>query len=262
MKTIVISSNKGGSNKTTTALALADVLCELSYNTLFMDLDLQCNSTDVYKAKIKDEYTIFDVILAEEKTDINKAIQHNEVKGVRKDIIAGDPLVKKSDVILNTDSIGGAYRLRTAIKTLEQDKYDFLIIDTSPAINPILYNALIIADYVITPVTADRFSIAGISNLSSVFSQIKEVNDKFSYLGILMTKYHNNRTLDKAVLNSLITTADNMGTRVFDTKIRECDKVRQAQSLRKPLYEYARNCTSARDYWNFTEELLNIIGDK
>ena len=53
MKVYVIANQKGGIGKTTTATALASILAERGYRTLFIDADKQGNSSDTYRAEIE-----------------------------------------------------------------------------------------------------------------------------------------------------------------------------------------------------------------
>ena len=78
MKTYVIANQKGGIGKTTTATALATILLEKGHKTLLIDADMQCNSTDTYRAKYEGEATIYDVLF--DTDEISDAIQHTEVR--------------------------------------------------------------------------------------------------------------------------------------------------------------------------------------
>ena len=52
--------------------------------------------------------------------------------------------------------------------------------------------------------------------------------------------------------------AEEMGTILFQTTIRECTKTKEAQAKREPLIKYAPKCTTARDYESFVDELLEV----
>ena len=160
MKTFVIANQKGGIGKTTTATALASILTQKGHPTLLIDGDHQANSTDTYRAVIDDQETLFDVILENDanRVPIQQAIQHTEYG----DIVAADPQVRNADEILH-GSFDGVFRLKDALDDLSG--YDYVIIDTHPDINAILHSALIAADEVIIPLTTDRYSLQGISQL-------------------------------------------------------------------------------------------------
>ena len=50
-----------------------------------------------------------------------------------------------------------------------------------------------------------------------------------------------------------------MNTKVFSTRIRESVKCQEAQTLRMSIFDYAPSCTTAIDYKELTEEILNDL---
>jgi len=53
--------------------------------------------------------------------------------------------------------------------------------------------------------------------------------------------------------------AEQMGTLVFKSAIREAIAVKEAQVMHKSIFEYAPKSKSAEDYMNFIEEFLGVI---
>ena len=148
-KVIICASQKGGVGKTSTATALASIFAQRGYRTLIIDCDQQCNTTDTYRAETEGVATIYDVLLDESRISISEAIQHTECG----EILAGDSLLRQADEKLK-GCVDGLYRMADALEKCGE--YDYIFIDTAPAMNSILHNCLIAADEVIIPVTADR----------------------------------------------------------------------------------------------------------
>ena len=251
MQVICIANQKGGIGKTTTATALASILEEKGYKTLLIDADPQGNSTDTYRAISKDTATLYDVVLdREDPLPIMDAIQHTEIG----DIVASDPELKTADTSLPND--GDEYFiLQEALEKLEG--YEYVVIDTAPADNKLLKNCLIASDKVVIPITADRYAIQGLSDLNKTLVKIKKRNNpKLEIAGLLLVKYKGRQKLAQEVKTSLDDIASMMGTKVFETTIRESTNAQKAQATRTTLIKYAPNCTTAEDYKAFTEELL------
>ena len=250
MKTFILANQKGGVGKSTTAVNIATILKNKGKQVLLIDADPQGNSTDSFKAKIKDVPTLYDVILDDERIPIAEAIQKLELG----DFIASDPLLTKADSILLND-VEGIYRFQDALINLSG--YDFVIIDTAPSMNSLLHSCLIAADRVIIPVTADRYAIQGLYQLNDTINAVKRrQNNKLKISGLLLTKYSERRLLDKEVKETLEKTVKEMNTKLFSTTIRESVKVKEAQALRCSLMNYAPEATTAQDYKNFVDELL------
>ncbi len=248
-KVITVANAKGGVGKSSSSTALAAILTERGYRTLLIDCDTQCNSTDTYRAMTEGVATIYDVLLDESRIGISEAIQHTECG----DILAGDSLLCQADEKLK-GSVDGLYRLADALEGCED--YDYIIIDTAPAMNSILHNCLIAADEVIIPVTADRYALQGLSQLFETIKAIrKRQNPKLTVAGLLLTKYNGRANLSREVRASLEDIASQMNTRIFDTAIRECIKVKEAQARKQTLIAYAPKCTAAEDYNRLADEI-------
>ena len=249
MTVFVVANQKGGIGKTTTATNLAGILAKKG-QTLLIDADPQGNSTSTYGAEIEDVATLFDVMIDSEKHPINEAIQ----KMPNGDIVASDPLLSKAEKMLDGD-VEGFYRLKDALDEL--DGYEYVVIDTAPSLNVILYNCLIAADQVIIPVTADAYAMQGIVQLYETIMAVKRrQNPTLNVAGLLLIKYSGRSNLEKSTREEIEKQAQEMGTRLFKTSIRECVKTKEAQEKKKLLIDYAPNCNTLIDYLSFVDELL------
>ena len=248
--TYVIANQKGGIGKTTTATTLAGVLGKKG-KTLLIDADPQGNSTSTYQAVIEDQATLYDVMVDSDALPIEDAIQHMETG----DIVASDPLLAKAGKLLD-GNVEGLYRLQDALDVL--DGYDYIVIDTAPSLDVVLYNCLIAADQVIIPVTADAYAMQGLSKLNDTIKAVQtRQNPKLQIAGLLLVKYGGRSKLEKNVREEITDVANQIGTKLFATAIRECVKTKEAQMNKKLLIDYAPNCTTMQDYCAFVEELLD-----
>ena len=247
--TFVVANQKGGIGKTTTATTLAGILGKRA-KTLLIDADPQGNSTSTYQAQVEDVATLYDVIVDSDRLPLAEAIQHMP----NGDIVASDPLLTKAEKILDGD-IEGLYRLKDAIDDF--DGYEYIVIDTAPSLNVILYNCLIAADRVIIPVTADAYSLQGLNQLCETIRAVqRRQNPKLEIAGLLLVKFSGRSNLEKKTREELREVADKIGTRLFDTSIRECVKTKEAQEQKRLLIDYAPKCNTMIDYLAFVDELL------
>lgn len=247
--TFVVANQKGGIGKTTTATTLAGILNKKG-KTLLIDADPQCNSTATFEAKIEDQATLYDVMVDAERLPLEDAVQ----KMPNGDIVASDPLLSKAEKMLDGD-VEGLYRLKDAVDEL--DGYKYIVIDTAPSLNVILYNCLIAANEVIIPVTADAYSMQGLRQLCDTIKAVqRRQNPGLKIAGLLLVKFAGRSNLEKQVQAELEQIAAEMGTKLFKTYIRECVKTKEAQTKKKLLPDYAPNCTTMQDYEAFSKELI------
>ncbi len=247
---IAVANQKGGVGKTTTSICLAQELKRRGFRVLLIDTDPQRNASTFYDAKIEDECTLADILCGDYKA--KECIQHTE-KG---DIIPSDDGLKDAENMIKADEIRFAH-LKRSCKEIEDD-YDYVIIDTPPAIGVLLKNVLAYADELIVPIQESGWSLEGIMDFADAISLAQDTtNPNLKILGLLtvMSKERTNKAARIAELSSKI--AAQLHTYVFQTKIRE--SVKCAEALTEyaiPLHIYAPKCTTQLDYEAFVDELL------
>jgi chromosome partitioning protein len=249
MNIISVSTQKGGVGKTTTAQALAQGLARKGYRVLMVDLDgQQAGLTSVMGASISGR-TAYDVLKGE--CPIMDAIQHTP----QGDIIARSPKLEGLETEIRARKED---RLRIAMEGLEG--YDWVIIDTPPASGVLVDNALTAADGVIIPTMADVMGLYSLEQFVKTVSDIRQyTNPSLRILGILITRYNSRGTITRQIVETLEARAENLGTRVYKSRIRECIAIREDQASQSNLYSRGSKYNSVADYSAFVDEVLEQI---
>lgn len=247
MKVITIINQKGGVAKTTTSQNLSYSLVKKGYKVLAIDLDSQQNLSYITKAS-NNYKSIFEVLSND--ADINEVIQPID----NLDFIRASEKLSIIDTVLF--KTGKEYKLKEKIAKIK-NKYDYIIIDTAPALNILTINALVASNEIVITALADILSLQGITNLIETIEPIKQYcNNSLQIKGILLTKYNDRLSLNKELLQSFESVAKTNNTKIFKTKIRESIAVRESQANRQPIIYYAKNNNASIDYDNFTKEFL------
>lgn len=243
---IAIVNRRGGVGKTATAHAIGAGLSLRGYKTLYVDLDSQCNLTyDVGAAPAP--LTSMEVLTGTAPAE--KAIQH--VQGG--DIIPASPSLAVADTAIG--GTGKEYRLKEALEPI-QEEYDYIILDTPPALGVLTVNALTACNSVIIPAQAEIHSIQGIGLLYETIRAVKKyTNPALNVKGILITRYNGRAVLSRDMRSNLEETAKELGTRVFDTPIRECTAIKEAQATQSNIYTYAPRSNATADYTALIDEI-------
>ena len=249
MEVIAIATQKGGTGKTTTAHALGAGLIWRANRVLFIDLDPQGNLSYILRADM-DGATSYEVLTGQ--ATAKEAIQHKPGG----DIIPASPALSGANLEVN--KTGKEYRLREALEPIRND-YDYIVIDTPPALSILTVSALTASDSVIVPAQADIFSLQGISQLYDTIQAIQQhSNPSLSIKGILLTRHNTRAILSRDLTQVMSNMAQQMGTRVYDSVIREGIAIKEAQASQQDIYSYAPRANPTRDYIAFIDELLGI----
>lgn len=253
MQVITIATQKGGTGKTTTAAALASCIRRKGRRVLLIDLDQQRNLSRMLEA---DTTTAGKTSLALllQAADARQVIQRTK----QGDIIAAGKNLQAADIALK-EITGKEYHLKEALSGLEKD-YDFVVIDCPPALGVVTVNALTAADIVILPAEAAGFSMDGMDDITETIGQVKKYcNKRLKIGGILLTRYDANSNLSKSMINIAKKQAAKIGTKLYKSTIRNSVRVREAQFLKRDLFDHAADSNPAADYEAFTDELLQDI---
>jgi chromosome partitioning protein len=260
-------NQKGGVSKSTTSESLADGLTLKGYRTLLIDLDPQGSASltaGAYPAHLTTYEMLTKQCNAQEATQQRTQEQVQEVMhevkrryiqiDTRADIMAASPNLVKIDIELI--GVGKEYRLREQLKPLLV-KYNYIVIDTPPALGLLTINALTASNYVIIPSQADVYSMQGINQLAETVEAVREyTNPDLKLAGILLTRHNARSILTRDMSEAASATASKIGTFLYKTVIRESVIVKEAQAQRLSIYEYAPKSNPAIDYGAFVEEFL------
>lgn len=248
-KVISISNQKGGVGKTTTTCSLAAGLKKKGFRVLAVDLDPQGNLGFSVGADTETSATIYDVLKGEIRTQF--AIQKLSCM----DVIISSILL--SGIELEFTNTGREFLLKEALRPVE-DLYDYILLDTPPALGILTINAFTASDTIIVPMLSDIFSLQGIAQLYETVERVKTYcNPNLCIGGILLTRFNPRTLLSREIRGTAELIARDLNIRLFDTFIRTSVAASEAQSVQKSIFDYAPENNIAQDYRAFIDELLS-----
>ena len=247
-RTIAITNQKGGVGKTTTVLSLIGALHERGERVLGVDLDPQGSLGFSAGLDIENIVTVDEVFKG--RHTVEEAIAETRVG----DILPSNILLSTAELELNMP--GREFLLRDALRKVEEN-YDYIIIDTPPALNVLTFNAYVAAQQLIIPMAPEILSLLGISQIRDTVETVRRYyNPELEVLGILLNRYSSHLILNREVEEMALDIAKKLGTRVFRNKIRTGVAVAESPAHGESVVTYAPGSKPALDFQSLLNEIL------
>lgn len=182
MKTLVTAIQKGGVGKTSTVVHLAFYFEELGLRVAVIDTDVQGNAS----------YT-----LNQFKSGFSTSqIFNGDMTGLKNalDAFGSEPgvfLVEADAGLADMEKRSlsdAAKKFNESIKIISSYNFDICIVDTPPSLGVSMASSLYSADYVLSPVELETYSMQGIKKMVATIASVRQTNKKLKFLGMLPSK--------------------------------------------------------------------------
>lgn len=252
---IAVANQKGGVGKTTTAINLATALAAIKKKILIIDLDPQGNaSTGLGVSKDARSRNIYHVVM--EQIRLSEAIQPTDIPGL--DIVPSGIDLSGAEIEL-VDVDEREFSLRRALVNIigpsgKDSFYDYVLIDSPPALGLLTINALVAAHAVLVPLQCEFFALEGISHLIKSIERIRKgFNPDLELQGIVLTMFDKRNNLSDQVAADV---REYFGEKVYKTVIPRNVKVSEAPSYGRPVLVYDMTCAGSQAYLHLAGEVI------
>ena len=267
---ISVLNFKGGVGKTTTAITLARGLARKGYKTLVLDLDHQGNATSGLGIDKNEE--IFTLLELHDEVFKKKkpfdAVFELMVQEIRENLflLGGNVKIHAANNALASESVGRERQLARLFSNLKG--YDVCVIDCHADSSEITTNTMILADYLLIPLTLDQWGYDGLSDVLTRLSSYREILGedavKIKVIGFLPTKVKLTTGADGVKKDQLLVA---QGVRqaleeqfpdMLLPDIRFSADIEKAQVNQQTIFDYENfnfKSNAAKDYWALVENL-------
>ena len=244
---IIFALQKGGVGKTSSTVAVAEVMAAAGYKVLVVDFDSQGNATKMMTRESIYKYSGRTIMEAIKEGDADPYIL-NVKPGL--DLIPAEDKLALFPQHIYTNNIKAPYAVLKRVLEPIEGRYDFVFVDVGPTLGDNMINAIVYADRVYIPMDTGDFS------MDAMVRFIKFVNDarekrftKAEIGGIFLTMRDGRSTKYEREISEGLREA--YGDLVLKTEIHRRVKIKEMSSEGVDVVAPAME-----DYIDLTEEIL------
>ena len=244
MRKIAVALSKGSVGKTTTAVNLAAGLARAGQRVLLVDLDTQgqvAKALGVAPAAGLAEVVTGDQTVAQAVVEARPGLWllggGRALAGVKRSIARKD--------------FGGEQTLIEALVGIE-GTYDTVLVDTAPAWDTLMVNALFYVTEVLVPVSLEIMALQGLIEFTHSVAPIQKYHQTLTIRYILPTFLDRRVKKSEEILGQLNA---HFGDKVC-APIRYNVRLSEAPGYGQTIFEYAPRSPGAQDYETLTERVM------
>ncbi len=257
---ISVGNNKGGVGKTSITCNLAVALGRLDKKILVLDMDSQCNATDLLIGGdiVRSKRTMYEMLDPDETEEPDSSF----IVQTRHFNVYCIPNIEESsalDISIGKRVPHSLTILRDRLfPILQKQHFDIVLIDNPPSIGLWLTMSLIASDCAIVPIdAASGYSISGLERVIDLINEVnKSMNPSLRFLRLVINRADARTTVTKHIIKRV---KEDFPNKYFDTIIPMNTIVQQAELLKRTVFEHDRSARATRAYRQLAAELLSVL---
>lgn len=249
MKTLVTAIQKGGQGKTFATCHFAFDFHERGQRVVVIDLDTQGNASFTLAAH--DSGYKASQLFHGEASDIREWFLNREGEGLA--LISADAQLANLDKMSLAEAAGA---LRESVLALSEF-FDICLIDTAPSLGVGMTAAVLAADYMISPIEMEAYSLQGMQKMVAVISNLRKQNPKLRFLGMIPNKVDSRKPRHVANLAALQKAYPQL---VLPFSVGARDSIAQALGEQVPVWHIKK--TAARKASEEVRALADYVFEK
>lgn len=251
---LVVSNQRGGVAKTTTAVNLARCFADRGLKTLLIDTDSQGSVGTILG--LKPQFTLHDFLIRQVLLKECVVPAHERI-----DVLCSDRKTMQAEDIISGQMLREVHFEQVFAETGADQAYDAVVIDVAPSLTLFQTCAMLYTKRVLIPAAMETLSVQGASASISSASELNRLFKRqpgIASIGLLPVMVNNRLQMTQTVLNALTEMSAELKIPLLPA-IRTDTAVVKAARSRMFLADFDPKSKALEDYENAATILLKSL---
>ena len=249
---LAVANQKGGVGKTTTAINLSAGIALRGRKTLLMDLDPQANTTLAFFDPTEIQGSVYDIFV-DPAAELAKIVR--PTKDPNLCVVPSRLALARLEQQL-AGQFDAPFKLKDALAPVLKD-FEYVVLDTPPALGILTVNALVASTHLIVPIQAAYFAIEGTDDLLETYARIRSrPNPDLKVLGVVITLFDKRTNISRDTHEQIRAV---FGTALFKTRISKNVRLEESPAYKETIFNYAPKSPGAEEYRRLSAEVIQRV---
>jgi chromosome partitioning protein len=135
--------------------------------------------------------------------------------------------------------------------------FDYIVLDTPPALGILTVNALVASTHLVVPIQAAYFAIEGTDDLLETYERIRaRPNPGLKVLGVVITLFDKRTNISRDTHDQI---RNVFGPALFKTRISKNVRLEESPAYKETILTFAPKSPGAKEYTKLAQEVIQRV---